>query len=422
MKNLSLVCLAIVCILVSSCNKRSLKYDFSKATSQSDIDSLFAQIKRDHKDLDLDNSYGLNTLTIKGMHYAGVPIDKALLTNSYTLLTTDSTDYAAKKLLETVESQKGLTKKLDSYGDRIEFEWQTETEDLKYELTLVNGKHLADLGDKDHADLTLTFKPVYEMPLANIHKKIKSFDSEPEYQLILRAYDCVYDVILNDIMVEGSSDHTDFNLNNFITGETSTLEIAVKPQGDDGLVTTKNFGPSANFSAAIVDVSTNKIIKSIDQIDPKGNTPIIFSVDFDSSLPYYPKAWTDGADLRTDHNLREKIIALYKKLGKAIVEKDGQTINDMMYQKDFEMQQVVYDTKFETAIKEWEAYLDIQENSYKYTVAKEFEIEYNANGRLIYTYPKDKNAMLILTGKGYDYKIAHFLYQPKGSTELKIIR
>lgn len=422
MRNLIILFILIVGLFATSCSKDTLKYDFSKTNSKAEIDTLLSKIAKDNKDVSVDNAYGLNEISVKGMHYDGVPIKTALISDYYVLLTTDTTAFSAKKLLEAIESKKGLTKKLDSYSKAIEFEWNTETEKAKLEITLKNGKNLAELGSKDYGELTIRYNPVYNNRLANIHNDIKAYEKEPIYELKIDAYGCAYDVIVNDVILDESSTENEFLLNGVITQQESSIQLIVKPLSDSNGATSKIFIDQSYFSAAVIDYGTGETVATIDRTMVKGNSPVPFTLDFNAALPYYPEAWTNGDDLSNDVNLKDKVIAFYDKLGKALLEKDEKAISDSFYQYHFETQQLNYDTNFETGKDKWEALVSVQDMSYKYTVANDFRIEYNAGGKLIYTYPKDKTDMLIFTGKGYDYTMNFFLYQPKGSNELKLIR
>jgi len=157
MKNVVILLISIVSISLTSCGQTSLKYDFAALKSQSDVDALLMKMMKENKDAKIDTVYRFNDITIEGMHYNGVPIKSALITDHYTLLTTDTINFSGKKLLEAIEAKNGLTKREDSYNDNIEFEWKSETEDKEFKLKLVNGKHLAALGDKDYAELTIKY-------------------------------------------------------------------------------------------------------------------------------------------------------------------------------------------------------------------------------------------------------------------------
>lgn len=422
MKYLLILLILLVGISVTSCGQE--KYDFSKIKSQSEIDALLLKIKQENEGVKIDTSYRLNEITIKGMHYAGVPIKTALISDYYTLLTTDTINYSAKNILETLESEKGLTAITNKYNNNVGFKWKTETEDNDLNIKFVNGKHLASFGNKDYAELTINYKPVYDMPLANIHKKIKTFDKQPKY--VLQAAnnhghsDYVY--VINGVKLSEDFTSQKFYLNNYIISEVTSIKIIVKPGLDGDNFRPKLFKEGNIFSATIYDEETEEIIANIENVPIGGKATAEFSLEFDSKLPYYPKAWTQGVDLRNDKNLEEKVISFYDKLGKTILAKDKQTINDMFYQKNFETQQLKYDTNYVTARSEWEAHLAVQNNSYKYKVAKNFDIEFSADGKLIFAHPKAKTEMLILTGKQYYQALYYFLYQPKGSNELKIIR
>lgn len=420
----------LVSVLALSCNKKVLKYDFSKAKSHTEIIALLEKIQLDNKDITINKNNLLNELEVKGMHYAGVPIKKALISDHYTLLTTDTVNYSGKKLLEALEAENGITQLKTSYKSDINFVWDKETKALDYSLELVNGKHLALLGDKDKGELTITYKSTYAIPLANIHKKIKKFEKQPNYKLKIEQgnglgyCNCELTIIVNDIIItEENSRNKEFSLNDYITTNTTSIKIIVKPVINSDSERPKVFGRADMLSVSIYDTSTDKIVlKAIEKASLIDKTSAEFKFEFQSYLPWYPDAWVNGVDLRNDKDLKQKIKAFYTKLGNAFLKKDKQLINDMFYQQHYEMQQLEYDTYYGTAKEQWEIFLKIQNKSYKYTIANAFDIEYNGNGKLIYVHPKDKSDMLIFTGKEYSNYMNYFLYQPKGSNELKIIR
>lgn len=418
--------LLILCIsaLTISCSKDGLKYDFSKIESEKGIDSLLQKIQLENKDAEIDTLDMYHELEIKGMHYAGVPIKKAVVTGSKITLTTDTINFNGKKLLETLEAKNGLTALEDNYNEEDEFVWDSETKDLDFIIEYVNGKHLAAIGDKDIGELTINYKKVYSVPLANIHKKIQTFDTKPNYALEIQyGYcDCEYTILVNNVIIAEDTKKREFILNDYITNASTPVKIIVKPEINDNGVRAKNFKGSEMFKADIYDASTEKVVKTIEQTSLAGKTTTEFVLDFSSTLPWYPEAWTNGVDLRKDKDLKQKIKALYTKIGEAFLKKDEQAINDIFYHMYFETQQLKADTNYVTAKRQWEIMLEIKESIYKYTVADAFEIEYNANGKLIYTYPTEKSDMLIFTGKQYDNSMNYFLYQPKGANELKIIR
>ncbi|MCL5246620.1 hypothetical protein M4I21_12415 [Cellulophaga sp. 20_2_10] len=423
MKNTITVLVLSICTTFISCNSGDvLKYDFAEVKSSSQTKALIAKMQLENLEEDIDSTSSDHDITLKGMHYAGVPIKSASITDNYTLLTTDTINVSAKKLLEVLETEKGLTNPTEGFGDDIEFEWKDEIENKELEINFINGKHLAAFGNKDYARLTIKYNPLYTIPLAKIHEQVKVFDTAPKYLLNIKSYNCVFDIRINDINIAKNTNSESLNLNNYITGPNSSIVVTAKTKDKSRKKEQNTYYEDPIFSIEIIDDSTKEVVKTIEKTSIRNNNPVNLKIDFNTTLPYYPEAWTNGADLRNDKDLKEKVIALYTKLGNAILANDEQAINDLFYQKDFEMQQLDFDTNFETARNEWEAYLTILLHTYKYTVAKDFDLEFNAGGKLIYTYAKDKSDMLILTGKEYDKTFNHFLYQPKGSNELKIIR
>ncbi|ADV49975.1 hypothetical protein Celal_2690 [Cellulophaga algicola DSM 14237] len=407
-------------ISVTSCGQE--KYDFAEITQKSDINTFLNKIQKENEEVKIDTVYSFNELTIEGMHYAGTPIMKALVTDNYMILTTDTINYSGRKILETVEAKYGLSPISDGYSNDIEFDWKQETQDIKLVVKLKNGKHLAAMGDKDNAELTISYKTLYNLPIANLHKEIKTYPNAPKYILKIKEQDCDYDIIVNGIKIPNAILYSEIFLNEYITNEKSSLEFIIKPNTQNENSSQGRFNDDAHFSAVLYDFDTEEIYAEINNLKLSGTTPVNFSNTYDLVLPFYPKAWTDGVDLRKDKNLVSKINALYTKIGKAVLANNEQAINDLFYESDLESQQIAFDTDFETARENWEEYVSWSYNSYKYTIAKDIEIQFYDGGKLVYVYPEDKEAMLILTGKKYSKKLNYFLYQPKGTSELKVIR
>ena len=424
MKNLIVVLFLLIGSMVNSQNK----YDFSKIATGSELATLLLKMMQEHKEVSdsmllefIENSKEINGMmvpkrsgvnysskvSVTGMHYDGIPVATATFYNNSIKLITDTIAYSGKKLLNAIEGKNGLTIK---YDNKNIFTWEKENKDLKLQIELVNGKNLAQLGDKDFATLKIDFKPVYNIPFTKIYKEIQTFKRQPDYVLVSSDNNCVYEIIINDVKVVETHMLYRLHLNTYITDKVTAVKIIAKPASDG----------KAYYAATILDETTDETIKEIEGGDLEGKT-VVFEADFNSELPYYPKAWTNGVNLKKKKNIKEKVTALYDKLGKAILAKDEQVLNAMFYQQQYETQQLNYDIKFQTAIQKWELLLRLQRNL-KYTISKNFDIEFSAQGKLIYTQPKDFDQMLLFNQERYRDDFNFYLYQPKGSKELKIIR
>ncbi|AUC76391.1 hypothetical protein CW732_12235 [Olleya sp. Bg11-27] len=155
------------------------------------------------------------------------------------------------------------------------------------------------LGDKDFATLTIKFKPIYKTPLANIHKELKIFKIQPDYVLASYADNCTYDIIINGIRVEESSTRYRFHLNKYITDKITSVKIIATPN--------PSYTDPVHFSADTVDQTTHQTIKSIEGGFLSGKT-VVFEDNFNSELPYYPKAWTEGDNLKKDKTKNHRFI------------------------------------------------------------------------------------------------------------------
>ncbi|ADV48578.1 hypothetical protein Celal_1263 [Cellulophaga algicola DSM 14237] len=418
----------VLILLMSTAINSQTNYNFSEIKSSPDLQKLLLKIMDEHKETRssmllefiedakvvddiVTSSRGIysSKIYVKGMHYAGIPIAEAIFSNNSIKLTTDTLNYSGKKLLEKIESENGLTPVY--YNDRS-YDWEKETETINLRVKFVNGENLALLGDKDFAVLKIDFKPIYKIPLAKIHHKIKKFKKQPDYVLSSSTEHSIYDVFINGIKIEENYTYDRLHLNKYITSNVTSVKIIAKREPD--------YNEKVYYSAAILDQSINEDVKIIEGRF-LGDKTVVFETSFNSELPYYPEAWTNGSDLRKEKKLKEKVIALYNKLGKAILENDEQMLNSMLYQRQFEVQQVNYDTTFLTARILWGNL--IERSVYvNHTVSKDFEIDFSTNGKLIYCHPKDTKEMIIFEEENYDDPFNFYLYEPKGSNELKIIR
>ena len=107
MKNFIILLLLTICTTFISCDSVATpRYDFAKVKSNSETKALIAKMKLENIEEDIDSTSSNHDITLKGMHYAGVPIKSATITDNYTLLTTDTVNFSGKKLLEVLEAEK----------------------------------------------------------------------------------------------------------------------------------------------------------------------------------------------------------------------------------------------------------------------------------------------------------------------------
>ncbi|MCF6349879.1 MAG: hypothetical protein L3J23_02465 [Flavobacteriaceae bacterium] len=401
--------------LLTSCSQTKLRFDLSTVNSKQDLTTLIDQMVKNKVRID-SSSYAPKIVGKQGIHYNGILVNElTYFNNSFTFLT-DSTDFSAKKILELLELRNGFGtyEEEDGFEDKPTFVWNNSISKNILELNLLNGKHLAAMGDKDFAKLTIEFHKQYEIPLANIHKEIKKYDLENLYALKVKSFEYEYQIWIDDIFIGNFNRGGQFiDLNNYIleNGE-HIIRYRAKYIG--------NKERSPYFEIEIIEWSKGdkKVIqKALSDEENKD-----FEFNFSSKIAYNLEGWKNGKDLRKDKQLKEKIIELYTSVGEAILQKDKQTINDLFYDMRKETLQVNYNNDFTISTEYWEYWLEIFENTYKYNVSQVFEIEYNAGGRLIYTQPKDKSDMLVITGKKFSETFNHLIYQPRGSNKLKFIR
>ncbi len=425
------------------------RYDFSKVNSRTELHELFTRVILENRDkynedfvktIEKEASDNLDfesgdlhkdhngIIREEGMHYGGVPLYSVVLSGNTVKIISDTLNYAAKEFLAVAEKKYGLAKLTRNFGDGIRFKWDIENQEAELDIVLVNGVSASDLGSDDMAYITVSYAPIYDVPLANIQKDITKFENQTNYILRVFAYGCVTDVSIDDIYMGKSVGYGTFSLNYWITKKLSMLKIVARPAPLKNGKAGKKFQEDAKIIIEIEDSNTRETLKKIKFTEISGIEPLEFKLDFDSTLPYYPKAWSKGKDLRNESDLKEKIIALYDKLGKAILSNDQKVINEILYQQHFEVQQIENDNSNQTARDNWENILTIQKKSTRYEVNKDFEIEFGANGKVVITKIKDYTDMLQFSGDNFERNLNYgrislnMYYQPESSDDLLIVR
>jgi len=411
---MKIIIILILAVSLVSCSK---EYDLSKVVSPENLTALLIEMKEDK--VKIDSSY-VNEIEGQGLHYKGISVGKMTFSDNGLTITTDTLNYSAKKLLEELEKENGFGLfEEDEYPSDFSFSWANEKKNTKLEINLVDGKNLAKLGAKDYAKLEINYPKQYDIPLANMHQKLTEFNSKPEYELHITKQNCIYyDVFLDGVNLGNGtySDTKKFNLNLFLLNS-GKHEVKIKaiPNGSNSTV------PSYIKMLVINKEDEDNIIAQ-KEFTFKNNQEQQLNLPFNCNIPYELEGWKKGKDLRKDSLIKKKITSLYEKVGRAVLAQDEQAINDLFYTADFETRQSTYDTGYSNSSDYWETWLKIFKSTFKYTIAQDFTIEYNSEGRLIYASPKEKLNMLVVTGKGFSDSFDFYLYQPKNSNELKIIR
>lgn len=413
--------ISIIIILLSfvSCAQDGNKYNLSEIHSPEDLSMMIDKMKEDK--VEMDTVY-YKEIKGQGMHYDGIPVSKMSFFNENGLtIITDSINYSAKNLLEAIEAKKGFGKyEENEYSLENIFYWDDENENLKLEINFVDGKHLAKMGEKDYAKLEIIYPKHYTIPLANIHRKLSNFDLKPEYELQISRQNCTYEVFLDGISLTSVVDETykdsqEIDLNTFLLSS-GEHKISIKANSY------ANNSEASYLKVYVIKKEDDKEVLVEKKFTFNNTKEHNFEMTIDCKTPFNLKGWKSGKDLRKDSLLKNKVIALYEKVGKSILNKEEQTISDLFYISNFETRQSIYNLSYKNSLAYWESWLETFKNTYKYNVAQNFTIEYSEDGRLIYATPIKKLDMLVVTGKNYSRSFDFYLYQPQNSNELKIIR
>lgn len=415
----------LLSLVIACSNSPAQKYDLSKINSQKDFKILLEIMKKDNVKIDSTSNI---EIVGQGLHFSSVPVKKITINEAsdfynYSIdILTDSTAYTGKNMLEQLETINGFGKYTEDFDDKRNFTWENEYRKIDLDLHFVDGKHLAAMAAKDYAELKISFPEQYNQPLAKVHHQVKKFDAEPNYQLVVDQY-----YTDASVFVDGVKRIAFGTLDTYGTNKVA-LNAYLFQRGKHQITIKVNHSkPNFSIKTYVKDLNTDEIlVKKIDDDLPNfaSKNNITFTLDFESKTPYTIKGWSEGKDLRNDKDIKDKVKTLYSKLGIAFLKKDKKTISAMYYDMAFEEMQTTYNNDYKESLKRWEELLLCTKNTYKYSVAQDFDIEVldQKNGKLIYATPIGKSAMLITTGQRYSKSFDFYLYQPADSNELKIIR
>ncbi|MCH5717974.1 hypothetical protein [Niabella hibiscisoli] len=153
-----------------------------------------------------------------------------------------------------------------------------------------------------------------------------------------------------------------------------------------------------------------------------GGKQLTAAYDFVADVSYQTEGWSNGKDLRQDKNLRQKITALYEKLGKIIGARDAAALSAIMYATGKEKAEADYNQKTGATTDQWTLWMDMFKATNVVKIEKDFDVEISGDGKLIYAIPKNQKDMLRAIGKNTATGFTLYMYEDKNNNELKFIR
>ncbi|WP_162817835.1 hypothetical protein U0035_19470 [Niabella yanshanensis] len=384
----------------------------------------------------------------------GIPVHEVRFENNELKMEVlAKTPGGAKRMIQVVQEQYGdVVKKKEAWSGTV---YSANTPEINIELSVDADKD-KPLTANTGAELTMSFKPVYEEPYPNIAKKIIPQPNGMFYFLSLDYYENNVQVYLNDICIYnalGRSRHInerEINLNPFILGrENIKLKVLITPGHDEkgqpyASIQKSSFATAelrkgffknevfelvearevCKFKEYVTDTINDGEVRysSYTGTSQYGGRQLSAAYDFIVDVSYQTDGWANGKDLRQDKNLKQKVTALYEKLAKIIEARDAAALSAIMYGAGKEDAEANYNQKAALITDRWTQWMDMLAKTNVVKIEKDFDLEISGDGKLIYAIPRNQKDMLRAIGKNTVTGFTLYMFEDKNDDQLKFIR
>ncbi len=358
-----------------------------------------------------------------------------------------------KKMIRVLQEQyKDVLKKEEGWSGTV---YSVNTPEMRIALNVEAGED-RPLSANTGSELQISFKQVYEELYPNIGKTMVTQPNGVFYFLSLDYYENNVQVYLNDICVYNGLGHfrniheREVNLNPFILGKEHTrLKILITPGLDEkgkpyASIQKRSFATAelrqgvfrngvfelveahevCKFKEYVTDTINDGDVRysSYPGTYQYGGKQLSAIYDFTADVSYRTNGWNDGKDMRQDKQLKQKVTALYEKLGKIIESRDAAGLGAIMYMVGKEEAEANYNQKAAAFTDRWTQWMDMFATTNLIKIEEEFDLEISGDGKLIYAIPKNQKDMLRAIGKNTATGFTFYMYEDKNINELKFIR
>lgn len=384
----------------------------------------------------------------------GIPVHEVRLMNDELKMEVlAKTSGGAKKMIQVLQEQyRDVIKKEESWSKTT---YSVNTPETTIELN-VEADEDRPVTANTGAELKISFKPVYEEPYPNIAKKTTPQPNGMFYFLSLDYYENNVQVYLNDICIYNASGRSryinerEINLNPFILGrENVRLKVLITPgldkNGQPYTAIQKSSYATAElrkgfFKNEVFElVETREVCKFKEYVTDTindgevryssytgtyqyGGKQLSAVYNFMADVSYQTDGWRNGKDLRQDGNLKQKVTALYEKLGKCIEARDAAALSALMYLAGKEGAAANYNQKAAAITDRWTLWMNMFKATNIIKIEKDFDLEISGDGKLIYAIPANQKDMLRAIGKNTATGFTLYMFEDKNNNELKFIR
>ena len=276
----------------------------------------------------------------------------------------------------------------------------------------------------------------------NMYKQVKTFDYNPWVILDFSAYNCTYQVLINDVPAltsneEGNINGSVFPVSDLIlrSGPQSiTIRLYPAMKGDyesEPFLTAKS---GMNVHVKIGDYKKQKpeefkTLYSFETPEIKQtNLPYVeYKGTFDATVPYTLKGWTDGVLLAKEDpdKLLKEAMALTERYRNANESHDVYAVADMLYKRQAENSQAFFLSTKEKNDSFWPTLEKVNEIIKMYPIEK-YKMAFFGDGRIVALVRTDNEfrGKSVIIGETEELVrvLPIYLYRPTANAPLEIVR
>jgi len=275
----------------------------------------------------------------------------------------------------------------------------------------------------------------------NIYKQVKTYNYNPRIILDFSAYNCTYQVLINDVPAlisneEGNINGSVFPVSDLIlkSGK-QMITIRLFPKMNEDYRSDPYLTSKSGMSIKVKEGDYNKqqpeqfkTLYAFETPEIKGNLPYAeFKGTFVAEVPYTLKGWSEGVLLNKEDEkqLQKEAFAIYERYRKATETHDINAIAGMLYKRQVENSQAYFSATKEKNDTFWPKLEETNQIIKMYPIEK-YTMAFFGDGRIVALVRTDNEfrgePAIIGETENTVRVLPIYLYRPRPGAPLEIIR
>jgi hypothetical protein len=277
----------------------------------------------------------------------------------------------------------------------------------------------------------------------NMYKQVKMYKYNPSIILDFSAYNCTYQILINDVPAltnteEGNINGSIFPVSDLILRsgpQNITIRLYPAMKGDyqsEPFLTAKS---GMNVKVKIGDIGKEdpeafKILYAFETPEIKqANLPYVeYKGAFEAKVPYNLKGWSNGVLLVKEDQgkLLKETLAVFEQYRKANETHDVYTVADMLYKRQVENSQAFYTGTKEKNDTFWPKLEEKRDQIIKMYPIEKYKMAFFGDGRIVALVRTDNEfrGKSVIIGETEDLVsvLPIYLYRPAAGAPLEVVR